>query len=123
MNKSKAASDSATLSTQKFKHLTDDELSIFLFEKLKIKESDTIGIDYTNGRYDLREVELKAGVDISAFLTGNTPIKYLEHDIGANVVRAHARFPCDGRRSGHYTWHYWCERSACTRTVSVRGQT
>ena len=21
--------------------------------------------------------------------------------IGANVVRAHARFPCEGRRSGH----------------------
>ena len=30
-----------------------------------------------------------------AFLSSNYCI------IGANVVRAHARFPCEGRRSGH----------------------
>ena len=28
-------------------------------------------------------------------------IKQIIFDIGANIVRAHARFPCEGRRSGH----------------------
>ena len=82
MNKQKTNTPNSTSSNNsKVKHLTHDDLSIFLFDTLKLKESDTLAIDYTSGSYGHREVELKPGVDITPYLTGNTPVKYLDHEI------------------------------------------
>ena len=82
MSKQKDPSEPNTPSdNSKVKHLTFDELSIFIFDVLKIKQSDTEAIDYTTGSYGHREIELKQGVDFSSYLTGNTPVKYLGHDI------------------------------------------
>ena len=54
-------------------NLTFDDLSIFIFDIMKIKHQECEGIDYTTGRYDSREVQLKPGVDLTPYLTGNTP--------------------------------------------------
>ena len=81
MSKQKSTTENENIDNSRVKHLTFDELSVFLFEVLKIKVSDTEAIDYTTGSYGHREVQLKAGVDISPYTTGNTPIKYLGHDI------------------------------------------
>ena len=78
MNKSKSRTDD---DISKIKHLTFDELSELLFEKIMIKESDTIAIDYTTGNYGHREVELKPGVDVTPYLTKGVAIKFLDHDI------------------------------------------
>ena len=63
------------------KHLTHDDLSDFLFKVLKIKHSDLLFIDYTTSWYGHREVELRPDVDLSSFLTGNTPLEYMKHKI------------------------------------------
>ena len=63
------------------KHLTHDDLSDFLFKTLKIKHTDLLFIDYTTSWYGHREVELRPEVDTSRFLTGNTPIEYMKHQI------------------------------------------
>ena len=68
-------------SQQKPKALTNDELSEFLFNVLKIKESDCIGLDYFYGH---KEIELKEGVDVTNFLHVDTPIKFQEYEIFVN---------------------------------------
>ena len=40
-----------------------------------------IGIDYTTSWYGHREVELRSGIDLSPYLTGNNPIEYMKHKI------------------------------------------
>ena len=82
MNKIKPnQSESTQDKTNNIKHLTHDELSELLFEKLKVKVSDTVALDYTTGSYGHREVELKPGVDLSPFLTHGVPIQFHDHDI------------------------------------------
>ena len=70
-----------SIDNNKIKFVNFDVISELIFEKIKIKESDTIAIEYTTGFYGHREVELKPGVDMSHYLTGNVPIKFLDHDI------------------------------------------
>ena len=65
----------------KIMNLTFDDLSIFIFNTLKIKHQDCLGIDYTTGRYDHREVQLKPGVDVNPYITGNTPMQFKNHNI------------------------------------------
>ena len=60
------------------KTLTNDEISEFIFEVLKIKETDCTGLDYFYGH---KEIELKAGVDVSQYLHVNNPIKFHDYNI------------------------------------------
>ena len=62
-------------------NLTFDDLSTFIFDVLKIRHQDCVGIDYTTGRYDHREIQLKPGVDVSPYVTGNTPLLFRNHHI------------------------------------------
>ena len=71
---------------QKPKALTFDELSDFIFKILKIKETDNIGLDYFYGH---KEIELKAGVDLTPYLHMDTPIRYLEYDIFVKKQETH----------------------------------
>ena len=63
---------------QRPKGLTNDQLSDFLFNILKINEDDCTGLDYFYGH---KEIELKEGVDITSFLHVDIPIKYLDYNI------------------------------------------
>ena len=63
------------------KNLTFDELSIFIFDILKIKHQDCIGLDYTTGRYDHREIQLKPGIEVTQYLNGSIPYQFKDHQI------------------------------------------
>ena len=60
------------------RNFTFDELSIFIFDILHIKPEDIVAIDYTTGRYDHREIQLKPGVEATPFLGTKD---YMKHDI------------------------------------------
>ena len=64
------------------KNITFDQLSDFIFGTLKIRPQDCLGIDYTTGRYDTREVQLKPEVDSSRYVTEpNSCILHSNHSI------------------------------------------
>ena len=72
------------------KYLTNDELSEFIFDVLKIKEKDCIGLDYFYGH---KEIELKEGVDVTSFLHVETPIMF--HEFELLVKRQEINFGID----------------------------
>ena len=76
------------------KNLSFDQLGEFLFDILKIDPEHCLGIDLTTGRYDTRELKLKPDIDVSPFLTTNTPHYYMNHEITVqrvlkNVIRVY----------------------------------
>ena len=63
-------------------NITFDQLSDFIFGTLRIRPEDCLGIDYTTGRYDTREVQLKPEVDSSRYVTEpNSCILHSNHSI------------------------------------------
>ena len=50
------------------KSLTHDDLAELMFDVLNINYTMCIGFNYTTGRYSVREVKFKPGVDISSFI-------------------------------------------------------
>ena len=50
------------------KSLTHDDLAELIFDVLNINYTMCIGFNYTTGRYSVREVKFKPGVDISSFI-------------------------------------------------------
>ena len=63
-------------------NITFDQLSDFIFSTLKIRPQDCLGIDYTTGRYDTREIQLKPEVDSSKYVTEpNSCILHSNHSI------------------------------------------
>ena len=64
------------------KNITFDQLSVFIFDILKIRPQDCVGIDYTTGRYDTREIQVKAGVDVTPFISApGTCFNHADHSI------------------------------------------
>ena len=73
------------------KQLTFEDLGEFLFDILEIKPEECISFNFTSGRYDLREIKFKPGVDTSPYLR-LAPIAFKDHDITVrkqrqNIVR------------------------------------
>ena len=66
--------------TEKPKNLTFDDLGEFIFDKLKVSPSECSGFDYTTGRYDSRQIKLKANIDPTKYIT-TTPILFMQHEI------------------------------------------
>ena len=63
-------------------NITFDQLSDFIFGTLRIRPQDCLGIDYTTGRYDTREVQLKPEVESSKYVTEpNSCILHSNHSI------------------------------------------
>ena len=64
------------------KNLTFEDLGEFLFDILKINPEDCLGLDFTTGRYDSREVQLKPEVDVTPYLTtASNPFSFKNHEI------------------------------------------
>ena len=61
-------------------NLTFDDLSELIFEVFNIKFEHCIGVDYNTGKYDTKEIHLKAEVDSSNYITSQ-PIMYKSHEI------------------------------------------
>ena len=63
------------------KPISTEDLSVLLFEVIKLKPGDCAGVALYTSRYDTKEVKLRPGVDPTPYLTGSTPIFYKDHEI------------------------------------------
>ena len=71
--------------TVKPRNLKHDDIATFLFDILGIKAADCLGFDYSTGRYDTREVQLKNDIDTTRFLRVD-PVEFLEHHIRVSAL-------------------------------------
>ena len=62
----------------KVKTLNEEDLSEFLFDVIKLKMEDCLGIALRTHRYDTKEIKLKKGVDPTPYLTVN-PVMFKGH--------------------------------------------
>ena len=62
------------------KNLTFDHLGEFLFDTLKIDSKDCLGLDFSTGRYDTREVKFKPDIDVTTYLTTTLPYIFMNHE-------------------------------------------
>ena len=62
------------------KGLTIDEVSVLIFDVLKIDPDDCRGVALVTSRYDTKEVKLKSEVNPSKYLT-SVPIHFKDHEI------------------------------------------
>ena len=68
------------------KNLNFDDFGEFLFDILKIKPEDCLGLDLTTGRYDTRELKFKPEIDVTPFLTTTQPYTFKSHEIAIQKV-------------------------------------
>ena len=57
------------------KSLSHDDLAELIFDVLNIDYTSCLGFNYTTGRYSVREVKFKSGVDISSFIKSGFEFK------------------------------------------------
>ena len=74
------------------KSLTMEDVSVLIFDVIKVKPEDCEGVVLSTSRYDTKEVKLKSGVDASPYLTKDGPIIFKDHEIlvrsqTANITR------------------------------------
>ena len=74
-----------TLEAEPIKNLNFDDISEIIFEILNIKFEDCVGIDFTSGRYDTKEIALKANVDSSKYIT-QEPLVFKGHEISVRKM-------------------------------------
>ena len=72
--------------TNSVKNLTFEDLGEFLFDILEINPEDCLGLDFTTGRYDTREVQFKPEVDVTPYLTLTSPKYFKGHEINVSRV-------------------------------------
>ena len=63
------------------KSLTIEDVSVLLFDVIKVNPSHCLGVALKTSRYDTKEVKLKSDVDASQYLTGNNPILFKDHEV------------------------------------------
>ena len=66
--------------------LTYADFGEFLFDVLKIDPNSCLEIDLSTGRYDTKELLLKAGTDTTAITTPHGPHVFKFHEITTNVM-------------------------------------
>ena len=63
------------------KSLTIEDVSVLLFDVIKLDPSHCLGVALRTSRFDTKEVKLKPEIDATQYLTGNTPIIYKDHEV------------------------------------------
>jgi hypothetical protein len=63
------------------KSLNIEDVSILVFDVIKVKPEDCLGIALSTSRYDTKEIKLKPGVDAKQYLTKDNPINFKNHEI------------------------------------------
>ena len=63
------------------KPITIKDVSVLVFDVIKLKPEDCFGIALYTSRYDTKEVKMKPGVDISPYLTKDSPIYFKDHEV------------------------------------------
>ena len=64
----------------KAKALTAEDVSILIFDIIKLNADDSFGIALHTSRYNTKEIKLKPGVDPTPYLT-DTPILFKNHEV------------------------------------------
>ena len=77
------------------KSITNDQFGDFLWDVLQIDNNSCLSLDIT-GRWDTKDLVLKAGTKVEHLLTGSNPRVYLNHEISIsqtvkNVTRVYFR--------------------------------
>ena len=67
-------------------NLTPSQIGEMIFDTLKIPPASCLELDLTTGRYDTRELLVKAGTDLTEVLTPSTPFLFREHNIFVSVI-------------------------------------
>ena len=70
--------------TVKPRNLKHDDIATFIYDVLKVNHNDIIALDFTSGRYDSREIQLKPHVDPTKF-TNVEPYVFMEHQISVTA--------------------------------------
>ena len=65
--------------TVRVKALTYDDLAELIFDVLNVDQSQCIGFNYSTGRYNIREIKFKPGVDLSPYIKSS--FNYKGHDV------------------------------------------
>ena len=55
------------------KPLTIEEVSVLIFDVIKLQPNDCLGVALRTSRFDYKDVKIKPGVDPTPYLTGNQP--------------------------------------------------
>ena len=62
------------------KNLSTEDVSILLFDVIKVKPEDCQGVALYTSRYDTKEIKLKSHVDPTPYLT-EIPIQFKDHEV------------------------------------------
>ena len=63
------------------KSLNVEDVSILVFDVMKVKPEDCLGVALSTSRYDTKEIKLKPGVDATQYLTKENPIIFKDHEV------------------------------------------
>ena len=69
----------ATNDGAKLKPLSFDDLGELVFDVLRIDPSLCLGFNYSNGRWDTREVKFNPGIDISPYI--KSTFEFMGHEV------------------------------------------
>ena len=72
--------------TNSVKTLTFEDLGEFLFNILEINPEDRLGLYFTTGRYNTREVQFKPEFDVAPYQTLTDPKYFKDHKINVSRV-------------------------------------
>ena len=60
---------------------TVEDVSVLIFDVIKLNPNDCLGVALKTSRYDTKEVKLRPEVDPTPYLTGNNPILFKDHEV------------------------------------------
>jgi hypothetical protein len=63
------------------KSLNVEDVSILVFDVMKVKPEECLGVALSTSRYDTKEIKLKPGVDATQYLTKENPIIFKDHEV------------------------------------------
>ena len=67
-------------------NISDAQFGEFVFDILKIDPTSCLGIDLSTGRYDTKELLVKADTDLNHVFTTNGPHVFKDHEITAMLI-------------------------------------
>ena len=70
------------------KPLNMEDVSVLLFDVIKLKPEQMFGVALYTSRYDTKEAKFKPGGDTSPYLTKDSPIYFKDHEVTVTAQTA-----------------------------------